>query len=145
MTGARLWRLVGARAPERLVTLAAMSVPHPAAFFKAMATSRQALASWYAYFFQLPLIPEAYMLGRGGRGMTRLIGDYGGQSPGSSRTHARGMAEPGAMTAALHWYRALPFLNWRDVAKKTTVPTMFISATVMSPSRTRVFATAAST
>ena len=36
------------------------------------------------------------------------------------------MAESGAMTAALQWYRAMALLNWRDVAKKTTVPTMFI-------------------
>ena len=83
-------------------------------------------ASWYVYFFQLPLIPEAYLLGRGGRGMTWLIGDYAGQSREALERDARGMAEPGAMTAALHWYRAVPFMNRRDVAKKITVPTMFI-------------------
>lgn len=124
--GATVAWAVAARAPERLVTLTAMSVPHPAAFLKAMATSRQALASWYVYFFQLPLIPEAYLLGRGGRGMTRLVGDYAGQSREALERDARGMAEPGVMTAALHWYRAVPFLNRRDVAKKITVPTMFI-------------------
>lgn len=125
--GAIVAWLVVARAPERLVTLTAISVPHLAGFFKAMVTSRQALASWYAYFFQLPLIPEAYLLGRGGRGMAWLEGDYGGQSREALERDARGMAEPGAMTAALHWYRALPLLNWRDVAKNTTtVPTMFI-------------------
>jgi pimeloyl-ACP methyl ester carboxylesterase len=124
--GAIVAWLVAARAPERLVTLTAMSVPHLAAFFKAVATSRQALASWYALFFQLPLVPEAWLLGRGGRGMTWVIGDYGGQSREALERDARGMAEPGAMTAALHWYRAMPLLNWRDVAKKTTLPTMFI-------------------
>lgn len=124
--GAIVAWLVAARAPQRLVTLTAMSVPHLAAFYKAMATSRQALASWYADCFQLPLVPEAFLLGRGGRGMTWWEGDYGGQSREAAERDARGMAESGAMTAALHWYRALPLLNRRDVAKKTTVPAMFI-------------------
>ena len=32
--------------PDRLLTLTALSVPHPGAFLKAMLTSRQGLASW---------------------------------------------------------------------------------------------------
>jgi len=32
--------------PERLVSLAPMSVPHPAAFLRALATSRQFASSW---------------------------------------------------------------------------------------------------
>ena len=36
------------------------------AFLKALATSRQALASWYPYLFQLPRIPERVLLGTRG-------------------------------------------------------------------------------
>ena len=36
------------------------------------------------------------------------------------------MAESGALTAALNWYRAIPLSDVRDVRKKVTVPTMFI-------------------
>ena len=52
--GATVAWAVAAEIPERLASLTTMSVPHPAAFLKAMATSRQALASWYIYFFQCP-------------------------------------------------------------------------------------------
>ena len=36
------------------------------------------------------------------------------------------MAEPGALTAALNWYRAVPLSDLRDAGKKVTVPTMFV-------------------
>ena len=55
---------VAQRFPDRLHTLTALSVPHPAAFLKAVATSRQALASWYMLFFQLPWIPERFLLSK---------------------------------------------------------------------------------
>ena len=50
---------------QRLASVVTMSVPHPAALLKAMATSRQAFASWYSYFFQLPRVPEKYLLRQG--------------------------------------------------------------------------------
>ena len=64
--GATVAWAVAAEMPERIASLTTLSVPHPAAFLKAIATSRQALASWYMYFFQLPRIPERYFLGREG-------------------------------------------------------------------------------
>jgi pimeloyl-ACP methyl ester carboxylesterase len=36
------------------------------------------------------------------------------------------MAEPGALTSALNWYRAFPLSDPREFGKKVTVPTMFI-------------------
>jgi pimeloyl-ACP methyl ester carboxylesterase len=51
-----------ARHPNRLTTLATLSTPHPTALQQAMLTSRQGLASWYAYFFQLPRLPEWYYM-----------------------------------------------------------------------------------
>ena len=36
------------------------------------------------------------------------------------------MAEPGALTAALNWYRAIPLSDAREAGKKVTVPTMLI-------------------
>jgi pimeloyl-ACP methyl ester carboxylesterase len=52
--GAAVAWIVAASAPERLATLTALSVPHPAGFQKAVVTSRQGLASWYMFFFQCP-------------------------------------------------------------------------------------------
>ena len=117
---------VAARAPERLSTMTALSVPHPAAFLKAIPTSRQGLASWYMYLFQLPVVPEKWLLGRGGRGFRWFIGDYAGQSPEATERDLRAMMEPGLLSAALNWYRAIPLADLRKASDKITVPTMYV-------------------
>jgi pimeloyl-ACP methyl ester carboxylesterase len=43
-----------------------------------------------------------------------------------AETEAKALAEPGALTAALNWYRAIPLSDAREASKKVTVPTMFI-------------------
>ena len=57
----------------RLASLTTMSVPHPAAILKAMATSRQFFASWYIPFFQLPGVPEWYSADMTGGGCRTSI------------------------------------------------------------------------
>lgn len=52
------WTVAAAR-PDAVATLTALSVPHPAAFMRALFTSRQFLLSWYMYVFQLALDPGA--------------------------------------------------------------------------------------
>ena len=47
--GAAVAWAAAAEMPERLTTVSPVSVPHPAAFLKSFATSRQGLASWYMY------------------------------------------------------------------------------------------------
>ena len=120
------WR-VAQRFPDRLLTLTPMSVPHPGAFLKAMLTSRQALASWYILFFQLPRIPEWYLTR--GRGTFTLAGLFEARTPHAPEladAEAKAMAEPGALTAALNWYRAVPLSAAGDTGNKVVVPTMFI-------------------
>jgi pimeloyl-ACP methyl ester carboxylesterase len=114
--------------PERLASLTTMSVPHPAAFLKALATSRQALASWYIGFFQLPRIPERYFLGREGNGsrMSKFMQSKAKQPAEAADRDARAMAEPGVLTAALNWYRAIPLSGLRGIGEKITVPTMYV-------------------
>lgn len=113
-----------ARHPDRLTTLSTLSTPHPVALQQAMLTSRQGLASWYAYFFQLPRLPEWYYVGRNGKAarLSRFL-QAGGQSPAAADRDARAMAEPGAFTAAINWYRAAP-LSGR--VGTVDVPTMFV-------------------
>ncbi len=118
------WR-VAQQFPERLLTVTPISVPHPGAFLKALVTSRQGLASWYIYFFQLPLIPEWYLTR--GRGKFSLSGFAKTRAaPALAESEAKAMAEPGALTAALNWYRAIPLIDTRETGKKVTVPTMYI-------------------
>src|SRR6185437_12111328 len=66
------WRLASAR-PELVQSLTAISVPHPAAFTRALLSSRQAVASWYMYAFQLPWLPERYLGGGGGERLARFL------------------------------------------------------------------------
>jgi len=114
-----------AELPDRLATVTPVSVPHPAAFLKAIPTSRQGLASWYMYFFQLPWLPE-FLLTRGQgaaakRSLTRI-----GQTPEAAQRDVRAMLEPGAMTAGLNWYRGMPLINPRSAGGRITVPTMYV-------------------
>ncbi|MCV7192202.1 alpha/beta fold hydrolase [Mycolicibacterium brumae] len=116
------WAVAG-RAPGRLASLTALSVPHNAAFLKAMVTSKQGLASWYMLAFQLPKLPERFLRGRAGQ---KFLAEYGGQLPEFAERDMATMAQTGALTAALNWYRALPFSDFRQARTRITVPTMYI-------------------
>ena len=120
------WAL-GAWHPERVRTLAVLSVPHPAAFTRALVTSLQPLRSGYMGFFQLPALPEAALLAAGGAPLRRLLTGSGLPPAHADRYVAR-MREPGALSAALAWYRALPW-NARDPVGVVRVPTLFAWST----------------
>ena len=83
-----------------------LSTPHPAAFVKSLWTSKQGLVSWYMALFQLPALPEA--LAR--RTLAKSLQD-GGLPADFADRYADAMAEPGALTGALNWYRGLPLLH----------------------------------
>jgi pimeloyl-ACP methyl ester carboxylesterase len=113
--------------PDRLLTVTAMSVPHPGAFSKALMTSRQALASWYMYFFQLPRVPEWCLKRRRGVfTLSALAKSRARHARALAESEAEAMAEPGALTGALNWYRAIPLSNARQTSEKVTVPTMYV-------------------
>lgn len=126
--GAAVAWSVAAHAPEKLASLSALSVPHPMAFLRSLLNSRQGLASWYMYVNQLPRVSERLLLGRDGSGNTiarSLI--RSGLPPEAAHRDARAMAEPGALTAALHWYRAMPLSRLgRAAGNKITVPTLYV-------------------
>src|ERR1700760_2302827 len=65
--GAALAWYVAGRYPERVTSLAALSVPHPQAFGRAMVSSNQAVRSWYMAACQLPFLPERALSRRGGQ------------------------------------------------------------------------------
>ena len=100
------WAL-GAWHPDRVRTLTALSAPHPAALTTAMTTSDQALRSYYMALFQLPLLPERLLLSGGGAPLRRMLRG-GGLSEEAAAHYVARMREPGALSAALGWYRALP-------------------------------------
>ena len=120
------WAL-GAWYPDRVRTLTALSVPHPAAMAKAMVTSDQALRSYYMGVFQLPLLPERLLLARGGRAMRGMLRN-GGLSREQAAHYVARMQEPGALSSALGWYRAMPF-QARDRVGIVRVPTLHVWST----------------
>jgi pimeloyl-ACP methyl ester carboxylesterase len=117
--GAVGWTLAG-RNPERVRSLTVLSTPHPGAMKRAWTSSTQGLKSWYMLAIQVPLGPELViprtlvpMLVRTGLARDR------------AEHYAQRMAEPGALTAALNWYRGLPF-SLRSPQHRSKVPTTYI-------------------
>lgn len=126
--GAAVAWAFAAKYPERLASLSALSVPHPAAMVRAMATIRQGIASWYLYLFQVPSVPEWLMVGTRRHASPLLSRSLikSGQSAAAARRDADAMAQPDALRAALNWYRAMPLTHPRSVETKIAVPTMFV-------------------
>ncbi len=123
--GAAVAWAVAAAMPERVATVSPISVPHPAAFIKSFVTSRQSLASWYMYLFQLPRLPEWLLSRRNGAVVSEVL-RRGGQTPAAAQRDGQAMSEPGALTAAINWYRALPLSNPRASTGKVSVPTLYV-------------------
>jgi pimeloyl-ACP methyl ester carboxylesterase len=120
------WAL-GAWHPERVRSLTVVSVPHPAAFGRALATSTQSLQSAYVAFFQLPVVPETLLLAREGAALRRALVGSGLPRDRADR-YVRRMREPGALSAALNWYRALPW-SARDPVGTVGVRTLHVWST----------------
>jgi pimeloyl-ACP methyl ester carboxylesterase len=101
--GAQVAWLLAANHPERVRTLTAVSVPHPRALGLAL-RSRPSQRARFAYMGVFRAgFAEKLLLARNGlvlRQMMKQIGDRAG-------LYADAMAEPGRLTGALNWYRAL--------------------------------------
>jgi pimeloyl-ACP methyl ester carboxylesterase len=123
--GAAVAWTLAAQVPQRLATLSALSVAHPAAFLRSIPTSRQGLASWYIYAFQLPWIPELVLSRRGNAGLAEALSSSHGQSRDAAERDARTMLDAGALRSAINWYRAMPLTDPRS-ALPVSVPTMFV-------------------
>jgi pimeloyl-ACP methyl ester carboxylesterase len=124
--GGTAWALA-AWHPDRVRTLTALSTPHPAAMQQALLHSDQALRSYYMGLFQLPFLPETALLAGHGALLRRALSRGGLPAEAVDRYVAR-MREPGALSAALNWYRALPW-SARDPVGKVRVPTLHVWST----------------
>lgn len=115
----------GQRRPlERLVI---MNVPHPLCFRAALRHWRQVRKSWYIAFFQIPLLPERVLAANGGAAVRRMFAGVA-LPEDVLQVYARQMAEPGAATAMLNWYRAARLGAGRmpDLRRVIAVPTLMI-------------------
>jgi len=98
------------RYPERVERLVIMNVPHPERFARGLLTCRQLLRSWYIFFFQIPWLPEA-LTRLGNFAVIRRILQTdpvrpSAFSPSDIGKYMEAIARPGALTAAINYYRA---------------------------------------
>ena len=90
--------------PSRIISWSAMSVAHPVAFADALANDedQQARSNYFGLFVR-PEIPELLM---SVNGFGFLKEAYGSMSEIKINEYMQVFGEPGALTAALNWYRA---------------------------------------
>ncbi|MBB6627204.1 alpha/beta fold hydrolase [Nocardioides sp. KIGAM211] len=117
------WDLAAHRS-DLVRSLTAVSVPHPGAFVRAAATSRQGLHSWYMLFFQLPRVPEWSARRPGGR-FDRNLRRAGMTHDEVDRFRTEIVLD-GALRGGLSWYRALPFADRSGLGARVAVPTTFV-------------------
>ena len=96
--------------PERLRKLAILNVPYPTLMRQAAQTGdwRQALRSWYIYFFQLPWLPEQFLrlTGRTARNILTVSSRRDTFSAADLAAYRQAWSQPGALTGMVNWYRA---------------------------------------
>ncbi|MEV1288839.1 alpha/beta hydrolase [Micromonospora sp. NPDC049679] len=116
------WQLA-ARHPQRVRTLTAVSVPHPAAMAHALATDAgQRRRSAYIGLFQQSGKAERVLLDHDGAGLRQLLSGVGEERVD---TYVGPMRAPGALTAALNWYRALSHRDLEGLGP-VAVPTTYV-------------------
>ncbi|GLW77762.1 Pimeloyl-ACP methyl ester carboxylesterase [Actinokineospora globicatena] len=114
------WHLAAAH-PERVRTLTAVSAPHPAALAAALREDEDQRQRSQHVPVLKERSAERRLLADNGAALRQL---FEWRVPESDVTEciAR-LSEPGAMTAALNWFRAE---RWNVVPDPVTVPTMYV-------------------
>ena len=121
--GAMVGWYLAARYPERVRTLTAVSVPHPAAFAEALAESgEQRKMSEYVYLFRDPDKAIPVLLEDDAR---RLRAMYHPLSETAIEPHVAALGEPAALRGALSWYSAAKFGEGTSVPP-VEMPVVFV-------------------
>ena len=125
--GATIGWLVAAEHPDRVRTLTAVSMPHPSPFGEALREDEdQVMRAQHLQLYRSSTgTAEKRLLADDAAGL-RLAFDRR-IPPSRLDDYLTRLREPGALTAALNWYRATPLV--RLEAGKITVPTMYVWST----------------
>ncbi len=97
--GAALAWAVAALFPQRVKTLTAISVGHPGVFRSLPMEQRE--KSWYMLLFQFEGVAEELLR----KNDWALMREWS-RDPKDLETYLKDLSRPGALTAALNWYRA---------------------------------------
>ena len=118
---------VGGTHQERLRTLNIASVPHPKAFASALAESKdQQDKSSYIQLFREEGKAEEVLGGNDFATLRAMLSTAG--SADDVEEYLRVLGQPGALTAALNWYRAMQPGLVGDIGA-ISMPTMFVWST----------------
>lgn len=99
------WQVAGTH-PHRVRSLTAVSVPHPAAFGWALREDAdQQRRSGYIGLLRQEGKAESVLLEDNSRRLRAMFGET--NDPDLVEEHVRLLSEPGALTAATNWYRAM--------------------------------------
>jgi pimeloyl-ACP methyl ester carboxylesterase len=113
---------------ERVATVTSLATPHPTAFARSLLTSTQLFHSWYFLVYQLPALPEWMTTSPFGRPRFCQTLVRSGLPERKLDRYMAVLDQPGAMTAAVNWYRAVPFTPpTRQVP--VSVPSLYIYGT----------------
>lgn len=131
--GAVAWGVAIAR-PETIQKLIILNMPHPRLLVQHLLTNpRQRARSWYVFFFQLPLLPELALRANNFQAVQAMFRRTS-TNPATFdqevlRQYRNALAKPGALAAALNYYRAAGrygLLSQIDSASVVQHPTLVI-------------------
>jgi pimeloyl-ACP methyl ester carboxylesterase len=108
--GGVAWHLASTRA-EHCSRLVVMNCPHPAMMLKALRGNwNQIKKSWYMFFFQLPFLPERFLLSDVDRRLPKMFRAMAVDRTNFSNEEMAPIVEavkkPGAAHGMIGWYRA---------------------------------------
>jgi epoxide hydrolase 4 len=111
------------RHPEMLDRLVILNAPHPVIYGRRARRPPQLLRSWYALFFQLPVLPELVLGAADYAAVRWMLTAHPASRHGfpevDVQAYVRAIERPGALTAALNYYRAnLRPGSWRHDARR---------------------------
>lgn len=115
--------------PDRVSKLVILNAPHPAQQRAGFFMPRQWLKSWYIAAFQMPYLPELLMAKNArviAEGLRESAVRREAFSDAELDAYARAIAEPGAMHAAINYYRSLARDGFWLPVKTIDMPTLMI-------------------
>jgi epoxide hydrolase 4 len=119
--------------PQMTTQLIILNAPHPGIFQRDLFHFRQLLRSWYIFAFQLPWLPEYWLLRNNANEIGRMLRTAAFQKDAFPRSetvkYQQAMSKPGATKAALSYYRqAFRRIShiYRRKNLQITVPTLVI-------------------
>src|SRR4029450_4965812 len=119
--------------PERVQRLIVLNAPHPIRFLKGLTSPRQLRRSWYILAFQLPWLPERLLAARDFQALRRALRQQptrpGAFTDQDIDRYVAAAAQPGALRAAVNYYRAAvranPLAQARSL-RRVDAPTLVI-------------------